>query len=120
VDNLEGVLTRVENRADDIGADVDSEIAAAADAIDTAQRAIADQAGKDYTVDITDEEAARAAVEAARAELRADLAEVKAYVEEARSAVRAAVSALKDADTGNDAEGAEEVTDDESDEASEL
>lgn len=98
---LQQLLAKIESRADlaeAAGQDVSSvreAITAADAAISEAQTALDEQASKEYTIEITDENSLGEAVRGAMSELQADLKGVKELILDARQAVREALTALK-------------------------
>jgi hypothetical protein len=110
VDQIESVLDRVKSRTDKAEANslnvssVRTVIAAATISIGTARTAIQQQAGKSYSVAVTDEATLRQAGQTAREQLRSDLKAAEASVKAARDAVRVAAVALAQIPRVNEAE----------------
>ncbi|MBI2068835.1 MAG: hypothetical protein HYT67_01890 [Candidatus Yanofskybacteria bacterium] len=100
LDKVEGVLNRVSERTEKAkaaGADVSVVVAAidqAVNAIREARAAIEAQAGKTYTINVTDEATLKNRVGEARQSLRADLKVVQDAVKAAHEAVRKVAVAL--------------------------
>ena len=100
LDKVEGVLNRISDKTEKAraaGADVSVVVAAidqAVNAIREARAAIEAQAGKTYTMNITDEATLKNRVGLARQSLRADLKVVQDAVKAAHEAVRKAAVAL--------------------------
>lgn len=100
LDKLGGVLVRIAERADSAeerGVDVSAvrtAIDEANNAIAMAKSAIETQAGKTYTIQITDEEGLRTDVGRARRALHGDLKAVRLTVKAAHEAVRNAATTL--------------------------
>lgn len=100
LEHIENILDRVRSRADKAEAhdlDVSSardEIAAAQQAIERARAVLREQAGKSYTIEVTDETTLRQKVQAVKEQLHADLAAARDAVKAAMEAVRKAAVAL--------------------------
>lgn len=100
LNQVEDVLSRVKTRADKAeanGLDVSSArtaIEAATKAISDARTTIQNQAGKMYTISVTDETMLRKNVQTTRDQLHKDLAVVRDAVKATRDAVRTAAVAL--------------------------
>lgn len=100
LEKMESVLININSRADKAEAN-GRDVSAVRAAIETAHRAINDartaveeQAGKTYSIDVTDENSLRVDAGAARQALRDDLAAVRAAVKSAHDAVRNAATTL--------------------------
>ncbi len=100
LEQLSTVLSRIDARAQtlagegvDVGA-VQTAIEGANNAIATAKSTVSSQAGKDYTIVLTDEESAKTEVKTTFDTLKADLKTTRAAVVAAREAVHAAATAL--------------------------
>ncbi|MFH1841078.1 MAG: hypothetical protein ABH807_02900 [Candidatus Shapirobacteria bacterium] len=90
LEKLTAILTRLETKAPDL-----AEIAAAKKAIETAQNAVTLQAEKQYTAQITTEEALRANLGSQVKTLETDLKTNRQLIQAARQSVTLALQAVK-------------------------
>lgn len=99
IEDVLGIIVARADRAEQEGGDVAgvrARVTQAEDAIAAAREGIAEQAGYDYTVTVSEEAEIRADVKKERDALQEDLEELRELVRAAHQAVRAAADELKD------------------------
>lgn len=102
LEKLTSILSRIETKADDIKTDgvnvstVDVAVQNAKDAIAVAQREITEQSGKDYVIEIDEENNLGSVVSSALNEFRKDMAIIRDSVKVARDAVFEAAKTLRE------------------------
>lgn len=107
---LEGILAKIETRAEVLAGEgvdttgVNAQIESAHAAIDLAQEAVIEQAGKTYVIDIEEEENLGENVSDSVRLLKADIKSVRDKVRIAKDAVREAYKALKEVSHEDDGE----------------
>ena len=100
LDKLTEILDKIEARVQTLKANgtdtvlADSAIATARTAITTAESAVTEQAGKDYTIEISEEATLREDITMTKNQLKADLRAVHELIKTAREAVRAVIQTL--------------------------
>ena len=106
--NIDKILAVIKDKTDQISTNNDKDtttvktkISAATDLIVKAKADIEAQAGKTYTINVTDESTLRANVKATRDEFQSDIKSVQASVKDAHEAVRASAQALAEIYTPN-------------------
>lgn len=100
LDRISGIIDRIEEKAAESEGDakaVDDAVIVAREAVETAQRAVSDQAGKEYIIEITDEGNLRADVKSVVTQFRTDIKATVELVKEARQKTIDAARALAQA-----------------------